>query len=155
MRLPVPKSPTSCFRFSQKSYQDKKERPRHAGNGNGPSPFLGLGGTGQTHEAGQGGAGSWVPWISLIFSLTWGDGGLVLQQGWLSRMAWGEGMAPVGQGIVRMENINPLSHLIADHRARSVLSDSEAPNIPLLPPVPALGSGDDATLSSCWAGQRG
>lgn len=104
---------------------------------------------------GREGAGSWVPWISLIFSLTWGDGGLVLRQGWLSRMAWGEGTAPVGQGIVRMENINPLSPLIADHRARSVLSGSEVPNMPLLPPVPALRSGDDATLSSCWAGQSG
>ena len=59
--------------------------------------------------AGQGGTGSWVPWISPNFSLTWGDGGLVLQQGWLSRMAWGKGMATVGQGIVRMENINSLS----------------------------------------------
>ena len=105
--------------------------------------------------AGQGGAGSWVPWISLIFSRTWGDGGLVLQQGWLFLMAWGKGRAPVGQGIVRMENINPLSHLIAGHRERSVLRDSKASHIPLLPPDPALGSGDVATLSSCQAGQRG
>ena len=64
-------------------------------------------------------------------------------------------MAPVGQGIVRMRNINPLSHLIAGHRERSVLRDSKASHIPLLPPDPALGSGDVATLSSCQAGQRG
>ena len=64
-------------------------------------------------------------------------------------------MAPVGQGIVRMENINPLSHLIAGHRERSVLRDSKASHIPHVPPPdPALGSGDVATLSSCQAGQR-
>ena len=58
MRLSVPKSLPSGFRFSQKSYQGKKERPRHAGNRNGPSPFLGLGGTGKTH-GGRAGRG-WV-----------------------------------------------------------------------------------------------
>ena len=155
MRLPVPKSPTSCVRFSQKSYQDKKERPRHAGNGNGPSPFLGLGGTGQTHEAGQG--RGWVLGTLDLSDLLpdlgrWRVGltaGVAFQNG------LGRRDGPVGQGIVRMENINPLSPLIADHRARSVLSGSEAPSMPLLPPVPALRSGDDATLSSCWAGQSG
>lgn len=53
---------------------------------------------GQTHEEGQGGAGSWVPWISLIFSLTWGDGGLVLTAGVAFQNGLGGRDCPGGPG---------------------------------------------------------